>query len=442
LNENETRIYDLVVKRFLAVFYPAAEYLNSTRITRVGLDAFRTEGRVLVSPGWLEVYGRGDAGGDIALMPPLALNKESRCETVEVVANSTKPPSRFTEATLLSTMESAGKLVDDEELREALRAKGLGTPATRAAIIEGLITEKYINREGRDLAPTAKAFSLLRLLRALEINELCSAELTGDWEFKLRQMEQGRLARPEFMSEIVSMTKRIVGRVKGHEGDTIPGQFGTLKTSCPKCGGEVRESYRNFACQSCDFVLWRNLAGREFDLSEAEQLLQEKRIGPLANFRSKAGRPFAAAVKLNAEWKTEFEFSNVIGEGDATPDFSALEQVGRCPVCSSVVYADSLAYACEKALARPRSCSFRLGRSILQREIELAEAKKLLTEGRTSLLSRFMSKKGRPFAAFLVLGDGGKVGFEFAPSNRSTSATNGSAGKANTLRGKRRAGSS
>ena len=194
LNESEAKLYDLVTKRFLAIFYPAAELLVTTRITRVEDEPFKTEGKVMVNPGWQVVYGKiaeskQDNGTTLVALTP---GKPITTEVIEVIANQTRPPARFTEATLLSAMEGAGKLVEHEELREAMSAKGLGTPATRAAIIEGLVSEHYIQRLGRELQPAAKAFSLITLLRGLKIPELISPELTGDWEFKLRQIEQGK----------------------------------------------------------------------------------------------------------------------------------------------------------------------------------------------------------------------------------------------------------
>jgi DNA topoisomerase-3 len=213
LNELEQKLYDMVVRRFLAVFYPAAEFLTTTRITRVEGEPFKTEGKILVSPGWLAVYGKDAQGADDeANLVPVAPKETVNTETVEVKPNQTKPPARYNEATLLSAMEGAGKLVDDEELRAAMAARGLGTPATRAAIIEGLIAEKYIHREGRELVPTAKAFSLMVLLKGLGIPELFSPELTGEWEHKLALMESGEMTREEFMAEIRSELSTLVSR--------------------------------------------------------------------------------------------------------------------------------------------------------------------------------------------------------------------------------------
>ncbi|HEX2011938.1 MAG TPA: DNA topoisomerase III, partial [Roseateles sp.] len=256
LTDAEAKLYDMVVKRFLAVFFPPAEFQVTTRITTVkaaGKDySFQTNGKVLVKPGWQAVYGKeaqdenGEGGG--ASLVAVAPGEVVRTESVDVKALQTKPPARYTEATLLSAMEGAGKLVEDDELREAMAEKGLGTPATRAATIEGLITEKYMLREGRELIPTAKAFQLMTLLRGLGVDELTKPELTGNWEFQLAEMEKGRLQREAFMAEIAAMTERVVQKAKEYDRDTIPGDYATLKAPCPKCGGVVKENYRRFTC--------------------------------------------------------------------------------------------------------------------------------------------------------------------------------------------------
>jgi DNA topoisomerase-3 len=313
-------------------------------------------------------------------------------------------------------MEGAGKLVDDEELREAMKERGLGTPATRAVIIEKLIAEEYVIRNARELQPTPKAFSLLTLLRGLEIPELTSPELTGDWEYKLKEMEHGKLSRDQFMQGIAEMTRHIVERAKAHESDTVPGNYSTLNTPCPNCGGIIKENYKKFQCQKCDFAQWRILSGRQFDPAEMEELIQKRQIGPLQGFRSRLGKPFAAIIKLMPDFKIEFDFGQqqAEGEGEAV-DFSGQEPLGPCPKCKGRIYAHGMAYICENAVGSKRSCDFRSGQIILQRPIEPEQMRKLLVEGKTELLQRFISKKGRPFSAYLVRGPDGKVGFEFAP---------------------------
>ena len=411
LSDAEAKLYDMVVKRFLAVFFPAAEFLVTTRITRVEGEPFRSEGRVMVKPGWLAIYGR-DVEKDDALMVAITEGEKVKTTEVEVKANQTKPPARFSEATLLSAMEGAGKLVEDEELRAAMSAKGLGTPATRAAVIEGLIFEDYVHRNGRELVPTPKAFSLMFALRHFGITELTSPELTGDWEFKLKQMEHGELDRAEFMEHIVGATRELVSAIKN--GDIPDTAFLTLKARCPKCGGTVQENYRKFQCQACDFNIWKVVSSREFAPEEIEELITKQSIGPLQGFRSRMGKPFAAVVRLSPEFKAEFDFGQSNSD-EEVPDFSGLEPLGPCPKCAARVFEQPMAYVCEKSLGPEKSCDFRSGRIILQRPIEREQMQKLLATGRTDLLHRFISKKGRPFSAFLVRGADGKVGFEFAP---------------------------
>lgn len=446
LSEAEQKIYDLVTKRFLAVFFPAAEYNVTTRITRVEGEAFKTEGKVLVTAGWLAVYGKeaqakeGEGGENPSLPPlqalaPAAAGKAKRgaatelerawVNDVELKAKATQPPPRFNEATLLSAMEGAGKLVEDEELREAMSERGLGTPATRAAIIEGLILEEYVNRNGRELQPTAKAFSLLFALEKLGIDEIRSPELTGLWEWKLKEMEHGRLKRDEFMGHIVDQTQVMVERIK--KGELPEGTFGSLSTPCPRCGGTIRETYKRFECEKCDYKLWKVVAGHQWEPEEMETLLRDRVIGPLQGFRSKMGRAFAAMVKLNDEHMPEFDFGQGGGEGEAEEvDFSGQESLGACPKCGGAVFEHGMAYVCEKAVGAAKSCDFRSGKIILQQEISRAEMQKLLDTGKTSLLKGFVSNRTkRKFSAYLTRGADGKVGFEFearAPKAKAATA--------------------
>ena len=414
LNEAEQKLYDLVVRRFLAVFHPAAEYLQTTRITKVGEHQFRTEGKVLRSPGWLAVYGRA-AQSDGENLSVVAAQESVKVEEIAAQANQTKPPPRYTEATLLSAMEGAGKLVEDDELRAAMEAKGLGTPATRAAIIEGLIQEEYVHRNGRELVPTPKAFSLLFALRHFGVSEITSPELTGDWEFKLKQMESGKLRRQEFMEHIEQVTRDMVERIRN--GDIPDTAFATVAAPCPKCGGTVQENYRKFQCQKCDFSLWKVTSGREWSPEEISELIEKRFIGPLTGFRSRMGKPFSAGVRLNDEFRTEFDFGQgaASGENEELPDFSGQESLGACPKCGARVFEHGVAYVCEKAVGPSRSCDFRSGKLILQQPVERAQMQKLLATGKTDLLPRFISKKGRPFKAYLVKNPDGRVGFEFEP---------------------------
>jgi DNA topoisomerase-3 len=416
LNDAEQKLYDFVVRRFLSVFFPAAEFLVTTRITRVEGYPFKTEGKVLVNPGWLAVHGKEGQEGDAGNLVAVGKDEKVHTEEVTVKANATKPPPRYSEATLLSAMEGAGKMVDDEELKAAMAGRGLGTPATRAQIIENLIGEQYMLREGRELIPTAKAFSLMTLLNGLGVNELTQPELTGDWEWKLGRIEKGEFTRDEFMREIAEMTRHMVERAKSYEADTIPGDFGVLQAPCPKCGGQIRETYKKFQCGGCDYALWKIVAGRQYEPAEIETLLTEGQVGPLTGFRNKMGRSFAAAIKLNADHMPEFDFGQDKAgeEGEAEEvDFSGQESLGKCPKCASNVYDHGTTYVCEKAVGPSKTCDFRSGKIILQQPVDPVQMKKLLADGKTELLKEFVSNRTRrKFSAYLVV-QAGKVGFEF-----------------------------
>jgi DNA topoisomerase-3 len=313
-------------------------------------------------------------------------------------------------------MEGAGKLVDDEALREAMSERGLGTPATRAAIIEGLLNESYLRREGRDLIPSAKARQLMTLLSGLGVNELTSPELTGEWEHQLKQIEHRELDRQAFMREIAQMTQVIVKRAKEYERDTVPGDYATLSTPCPKCGAVVKENYRRYACTNCDFSIGKHPGGRTFEIAEVEELLQKREIGPLSGFISKMGRPFAAILRITGEYKLEFDFGQNDADDAEAVDFSGQASLGSCPKCGHAVYEHGMNYVCEKSVGPDKSCDFRSGKVILQQEISAEQFRKLLAEGRTGLLDGFVSSRtNRKFKAFLVKQANGKIGFEFEP---------------------------
>jgi len=442
LSEAEQKLYDLVVRRFMAVFFPSAEYTVTTRISTVAPHSFKTEGKVLVKPGWLAIYGKeaadeveggkdGDKGQNLVPVKP---GESVNTLAADPKGLKTKPPARYSEATLLGAMESAGKQIDDDELREAMQEKGLGTPATRAAIIEGLLTEKYMLREGREIIPTAKAFQLMTLLRGLEVEELCRAELTGEWEYKLSQMEKGQLSREAFMQEIAAMTERMVKKAKEYDRDTIPGDYATLQSPCPNCGGVVKENYRRYACvgkpggEGCGFSFGKSPAGRTFETAEAEQLLRDKKIGPLEGFRSKAGWPFTSEIVIKYDdeahnYKLEFDFGddkNAEESGELVEFEDA--SLGACPICGSEVHEHGSNYVCSKAVptaAQPTpSCTFKSGKIILQQPVEREQMHKLLETGKTDLLDKFVSMRTRRnFKAHLAWDkEAGKVNFEFAPS--------------------------
>ncbi len=448
LSEAEQKVYDLVVRRFMAVFFPSAEYQVTTRISTVAAGqashAFKTEGKVLVKPGWLAIYGKeaadevadakdGDKGQNLV---PVRPGERPLAQAVEARGLKTRPPARYSEATLLGAMEGAGKTIEDDDLRAAMHEKGLGTPATRSSIIEGLIAEKYMLREGRELIPCAKAFQLMTLLRGLGVEELSRAELTGEWEYKLAEMEHGRLSRDSFMAQIAAMTERMVKKAKEYDRDTIPGDYATLQAHCPNCGGIVKENYRRYTCtgktgseEGCGFSFGKTPAGRTFEVAEVEQFLRDRKIGPLEGFRSKAGWPFTAemVIKFDEEtrnYKLEFDFGDDRKgeESGELIDFAGKESLGNCPRCGAAVYEHGKNYVCERTvptLGQPTpSCDFKSGQVILQQPIERAQMSKLLATGKTDMLEKFVSMRTRRgFKAMLAWdAEAGKVNFEFAPS--------------------------
>jgi len=443
LSEAEQKLFDLVVRRFIAAFFPSAEHMVTTRISRVASHHFKSEGKVLVKPGWLAIYGKeatldvapGEEGSGKTLVPVRAGETVTN-DQADAKALKTRPPARYNEATLLRAMETAGKEIEEEELREAMHEKGLGTPATRAATIEGLINEKYMLREGRDLIPTAKAFQLMTLLRGLGVEELSRPELTGEWEYRLAQMEKGQLSRDAFMQQIAEMTQRIVKKAKEYDRDTVPGDYATLSTPCPNCGGVVKENYRRYTCagksgsgdDACGFSFTKIPAGRAFELAEVEQFLRDKKIGPLEGFRSKAGWPFVAEMALtyseeDKNWKLEFDFGDEADPAQTGEliDFGAQEPLGPCPKCAARVFEFGKNYVCEKSVPTPAqatpSCDFKSGQIILQQPIEREQMQKLLATGKTDLLDKFVSMRTRrAFKAFLAWdAEAGKVNFAFEP---------------------------
>jgi len=428
LSEAEAKVFRLVAQRFIAVFFPAAQFEVTTRITRVENEPFKTEGKIIKDPGWMAVYGKEAAteegGQAIAAVIP---GEQAETRQVEVKESETKPPARFNEATLLSAMEGAGKLVDDEELREAMSSRGLGTPATRAAVIEGLVYQDYMLRQGRELMATQKGISLITGLRGIGVETLTRPEMTGEWEFKLKQMEQSQLPREEFMQQIRDLTVQIVEKIR-HSGEPPEGAFENLDATCPKCGTHpLKQDYRTYRCPQCDYVFWKSLAGREFSPEEVQTLIKERKIGPLEGFRSKMGRAFKASLFLDEEHKAKFEFEKKEDEG-VPVDLSALPIVGECPVCKKApVRETETAYICERTLAK--ECTFRMGRNILKKDIPIEQARKLIETGKTDLITKFISSKtNRPFDAFLKL-EKGKVGFEFPPREAKAGAKGGGRGR-------------
>ena len=327
MGEDERRVYDLVAKRFLAVFHPDAVYERTRVETTVREHVFRTSGRVLVAAGWKEVYGEevrpadaaeDDAGGDQPL-PSLAERERVETRSVESLRKETQPPRRFTEASLLGAMETAGKEIADAQLREVMKDSGIGTPATRAAIIERLIQVGYIERDGRALHATEKGMKVVELLGE---HPLTSAELTGNWEHRLNAIEHGADSRPAFMSDIVRFTEETVGELDKLKGVKV--ERANLGP-CPVCGRDVLENRKGYSCWTkddpgCGFVIWKQKAGKTLPLSVVKELIEKGRTSqPVSGFRGRSGRTFRAKLKLeqrDGKWRVDFDEQWAQPQGD------------------------------------------------------------------------------------------------------------------------------
>ncbi len=426
LSETEQKVYDMVVKRFIAVFYPNAEFEQTTRLSTITTDAakdvFKTEGRVLVVPGWLEVYGRkpGVAAGKDDLVG-VSAGEKAKADPVELIHEQTRPPARFTESTLLSAMEGAGKLlVNDEELREAMSERGLGTPATRAATIEGLIAQKYMMREGRDLHVTPSGLRLIQLVRQMDIEGLYSPKLTGDWEYKLRQMEHGQLKRPDFMREIIAYTNEIVAKAHGLAEEAKNTKFPDVEVEHPIHGTLVlRQTDATYESRDLELPIKikKHIAGRLLTEDELRTLMNKGVVGPLQGFKSKFNKPFDASLQIDEKFKTAFLFE---GDDDKAPDLTEDMVIGTAETADGKkhkVFATDKAYFVPDIVTKKDPHGVRIGKVILQREIPDDQALKLISEGKTDLLKGFISNKTkRAFDAFLTFDPvSAKIGFDFPP---------------------------
>ena len=444
LSEAEQKLYDFVVRRFLSVFFPSAEYQVTTRISTVahaGKDYnFRSDGKVLVKPGWLAIYGKEAVSDDDEKDGKNLVPVKPGEQVAGRVRRGQGPEDPAAGALFGSdAARRHGRRRQDRSTTTSCarrcrkRAWARRPPAPPSS--KACSAEKYMHREGRELIPTAKAFQLMTLLRGLGVEELSKAELTGEWEYKLAQMEHGKLSREAFMREIAEMTQHIVKKAKEYDRDTVPGDYATLATPCPNCGGVVRENYRRYACtgkpgqEPCGFSFGKSPAGRTFEVAEAEALLRDKRIGPLEGFRSKAGWPFTSEIVLKYDeeaknWKLEFDFGDEKdpAETGEIVDFSGQSSLGPCPKCAARVFEFGSNYVCEKSVPTAEqptpSCDFKTGKVILHAAGgRRSRCTSCWPTGKTDLLDKFVSMRTRrAFKAFLVWNkDEGKVTFEFEP---------------------------
>ncbi|MET0263433.1 MAG: DNA topoisomerase 3 [Rariglobus sp.] len=421
LDEMEAKVYDMIARRFVATFFPSAEFDITTRISTVapGHD-FKTEGKVLTSPGWLAVYNKTvveDDSPDSKALPALSPEDNARAITAQATLHTetTKPPPRYTEATLLSAMEGAGKLIDDEAFADAMKERGLGTPATRADTIEGLINQKYIERNQRELAPTTKAESLLEFLHAVQADALTKPDMTGEWESKLRQMEQNKYDREKFMAEIVDVTKGIVDRTKNFEENESNSRVTDIVS--PTDGEPMLETLRGFKSRDGILTVYKVMSGRKLDESEVRQLVATGEIGPLDGFVSaKTGNRFPSKIKIVDDEKKPGQKKAELDFG-AKVDVATLEPFWTDPETGAELCEAPTSYILREKDKKTGEWTeeFKVGRLMCQKPITREMAIDLVGPAKkTGLIQGFTSKKGRPFDAFLVR-QGAKIAWEFPP---------------------------
>lgn len=410
-------IYDLVVRRFIAAFYPPAKSMKTVRLTTVMDEVFKSEGSVLLDAGWKAVYGKDADDNDAKSLCAVAPGELPALSEIKTVGLKTKAKPRYNDATLLAAMEGAGKLVDDEALADAMKKNGLGTPATRAATIEALLSKKrgYADRNGKEIIPTQKAVDFIKNLRSLGITMLTSPEMTGEWEYKLKLMEDGKYQRTQFMSEISDATKLIFEKLRGQAGSAPAAgeKVGPVfSVPCPKCGGEVRSDGMTFKCQ-CGFTLWKEMASRKMSQVELETLCRDKSLPTMKGFISKAKKPFEAGVVLadDLSGKVTFVFPEN-GSGGSSAPSTQREEVGDCPKCKGKVLIAGDNFVCENGLSQARSCDFRIWGSVAKKKVSKTQVIKLLKNKKTDLIEGFQGKT-KTFSAYLVLDASGAVTFEF-----------------------------
>ena len=390
LSGDELKVYNEILTRFIAIFYPACEKAHTTVTGRSDTEEFKAKGtRILVS-GWLELYGGGEKKEDEQVLPEFTAG-ESGPHVPEIKKCQTKPPKHFNEASLLGAMETAGKQVDDEELKEAMKERGLGTPATRAAIIETLLKREYIRKEKRNLRATDKGEQLISLLANQQT--LTSPELTGDWENKLKQMEKGLFTASAFMNEVKTFARQIIDSVNK---TSYENGFGP----CPLCKSPVIKGKTGYGCSSwrngCMFRFHAGQFGTQIKDDDVPALLVSGRLSRPRKLINPAGQEVSGYIAMDRQGKL-----GILTREQKTAE----EAIGRCPLCGGNVLEKYKGFGCD-------SCDFIIWGKIAGRKTSKALAQVLLSKGRSQKLKGFRSKAGKKFSAVLILKDG-KVGFDF-----------------------------
>ncbi len=461
LTGDDKRLFDLVVRRFLGNFFPPAVWERVERVTEVQGEKFRTRARSIKEAGWRMVLPPVSEDTEAVVLQPLVAGDDAatgvsvRSLSTESEADETRPPARITEARMLSLMENAGKLVEDEDHAAAINEKGIGTPATRADVIENLIAKGYVVRVNKALRPSVKGIRLIDTLHRINIARLTSPELTGEIEHHLLEVERGTRKASDFMEEITAYACEIVEVAKTFEYEDLY-DTKTPLGNCPSCGKPVFEMAWFYRCteepgiereDDCPMRFWKDTSGRYLDRNAVSALLRDEKTGTLDGFTARNGRTYKGYIEVNREeWKlvvkslgyNEGESVSELVEYEVNPD-----PLGPCPFEEGCNVVESpTQYLCERQFkidqlksehseksesgktddekaseleALPKSCGFVFPRTVCKREITRDEAEVYLANRKTDLLEDFTSRFGRPFSATLSLKDNGRHGFEFPP---------------------------
>lgn len=451
LSSDDGRLFELVTRRFLATFYPAAVWNRVERTTEAASHFFRSRSRTLATPGWRAVVGQTQQ--EDQMLAPLAPGRDSvegievRTNGAESQADETRPPPRISEARLLSLMEGAGRDAEDENIAEAMRDKGIGTVATRADVIENLIQKGYLMRLGKGLRPTVKGVRLIDVLKRIHIDRLASPELTGELEFQLREVEKGRRSDAQFMKDIQEYTIQIVDRAVSFDyADLYPDEDSLGTCPCGK-GKPVYERAWFYRCleepglerdEDCPFRIWKDKSGRYLDPSTVRTLLEKRQTAVLDGFSTRDGRIYKGVLRLeDLEITLESTGSSEDDRASSVPEYDIDERpLAACPMgCGSEVIETATHFRCRAGMEleaeidalpadqrrerkrdkeAPKPCPMTLPRTVCKREITRHEGERYVAEKRTEPLTDFISRYGRPFAATLFLKENGRHGFEFA----------------------------
>lgn len=438
LGEMEQKIYDLITRRFIAVFYPPAEFDVTTRQTTVGDYCFISEGKVLAIAGYLEVFGK-EVQDQRGLLPGLSDEDgqpaEAKIQKIEEIEDKTRPPAHYTEATLLTAMETAGRLVEESELAEAMKEKGLGTPATRAQIIDNLIQSSYLTRDNRNLLATAKSERLLDFLQATRLQTLNDPTMTGEWEFKLKEIEKGQFHRQQFMKEIEELTSSMVEKIRTfeEEGDE---SLQPSEMISPIDGKPLLENYRSFFTPDKKYSINKIIGGHVVTQDEIILLLKEGKTGPIEDFKSRAGKPFKGCIAM-MNGRARIEFAQEQGESAGKPveellaDSEHSSPIAICPLCGGTIFVTDGGYICENLPTK--KCKLRVSRRILSRDLDIETFQEMVKNGTTQLLEGFISNRThKPFSAHLLLDKSGSIRFQFPPREKKPAADKKTAEKAKT----------